>query len=178
MKTKFTLTSVIRAIQDSKNMVKSYMSSNYLPKYVGNAMLEQLDNAVTKVSENNLNEAYGYLLAYLDIRDQYANGYLSNYGEIPSKVSSNPYFKTELGVSHEITMMIALGLKPAADWKLNVYVRLLDDMRSFEVSVAYSDTGFDKYGQPKKKSTLPDPKGLADEIKDKAKTPTWEEFTS
>ena len=152
MKTKFTLTSVIRAIQDSKNMVKSYMSSNYLPKYVGNAMLEQLDNAVTKVSENNLNEAYGYLLAYLDIRDRYASGNLSDYNEVPSKVSSNPYFKTELGVSHEITMMIALGLKPAADWKLNVYVRLLDCMRKFEVSVAYSDTGFDEYGQPKKVS--------------------------
>ena len=171
MKTKFTLTSVIRAIQNSKEMVRAYMDSKSLPKYVGNAMLEQLDDAVTKVSENNLNEAYGYLLAYLDIRDQYANGYLSNYGEIPSKVSSNPYFKTELGVSHEITMMIALGLKPAADWKLKVYVRLLDDMRSFEVSVAYSDTGFDKYG-------LPNPKDLADEIKAKAKTPTWEEFTS
>jgi len=152
MKTKFTLTSVIRAIQDSKNMVRSYMSSNYLPKYVGNAMLEQLENAVTKVSENNLNEAYGYLLAYLDIRDRYASGNLSNYNEVPSKVSSNPYFKTELGVNHEITMMIGLGLKPSADWKLKVYVRLLDCMRKFEVSVAYSDTGFDKYGQAKKVS--------------------------
>ena len=152
MKTKFTLTSVIRAIQDSKTMVKSYMSSNYLPKYVGNAMLEQLENAVTKVSENNLNEAYGYLLAYLNIRDRYASGNLSDYNEVPNKVLSNPYFKTELGVNHEITMMIALGLKPLADWKLKVYVRLLDCMRKFEVSVAYSDTGFDKYGEPKKVS--------------------------
>ena len=82
MKTKYTLTSVIRAIQESKRMVKSYMSSNYLPKYVGKAMLEQLDDAVTKVSENNLNEAYGYLLAYLEIMERYASGNLYNSLEI------------------------------------------------------------------------------------------------
>ena len=161
MKNKITLINVVNSIQSSKRTVSAYMDSKCLPKWVGNAMLKQLDNAVTKVSENDLNLAYCYLLAYYKIRDEFGEGRFTKHGDVPLSVKRNPYFYNELSVNQAFTFMTILGLKPNPDYKHKAYVRLLDCMRHYEVKVDYCGI-----------------KDLADEIKDKAKIPTWEEFTS
>ena len=83
MKTKITLINIVWSIQSSKQTVRAYMDSRCLPKWIGNAMLKQLDDAVTKVSENALNLAYCHLLAYYKIRDEFGEGRFTQHGEVP-----------------------------------------------------------------------------------------------
>jgi len=152
MKNKITLISVVQAIQNTKHTVRAYIDSKCLPKWIGNAMLRQLDDAVTKVSQNDLNLAYCHLLAYWKIRDEFGEGRFTKHGDVPASVKRNPYFYSELSASQVFTFMTILGLKPSINYKHKAYVRLLDCMRNYEVEVDYSETGFDKYGEPKKVS--------------------------
>ena len=141
MKNKFTLKHVIWSIQNTKQTVNAYMDSKCLPKWIGNAMLTQLDEAVTKVVEGKYNEAYCYMLAYYDIKNQYADGRFTSHGEPPTAVLTNRWFHDELSLDSSTTSL--LGLAWDTDEKLDVwranekvYVRLLDCMRKFEVTVS------------------------------------------
>ena len=138
---KFTLKHVIWSIQQDKQRVKSYMESKHLPKYIGDAMIEQLENAITKGVEDKYNEAYCYMLAYYDIKNQYAEGRFTSHGEPPTKVLTNRWFHDELSLDSSTTSL--LGLAWDTDdrldvWRANekVYVRLLDCMKKFQVKVS------------------------------------------